>query len=295
MSTGGPPRRSGRPRPRRAGWITSAVYSRASPSTPPSSGIPSRVGISPWSPPARTGKTARALSSAVDRIPLLVRPSPDTVWCWLGGRKRLDVAAVLDHLPTAEWRGTSLAIGEPGEGPAGRPLTHRQAAVDTGMQLTPVQGSYSHLECSTAQLGGIAYEALQTLPLSAVYGGCQMAGFEAEIAMNSCHYSLTLDNAGPPYTAGYGIACSKEGDAITVTIPSLGCVVTIPAQTTTGSLALATEGEASARTVSVAGTVTKVTYTTNSTYCGLAGMAGPKTSTKGTISVNSTLSATYLG
>lgn len=69
----------------------------------------------------------RAVAKSVDGSLLIVPHDDGRVWAWLGGRRSLSSAEVLDgvasHLP-AEGR---LAIGEPGEGKRGWRLTHRQA------------------------------------------------------------------------------------------------------------------------------------------------------------------------
>jgi hypothetical protein len=49
-------------------------------------------------------------------------------------------------------------------------------------------------------------------------GLCITTMFESELlvsmVMNSCHYVLGVQNAGPPYSGTWGVACEKEGDAI---------------------------------------------------------------------------------
>lgn len=189
--------------------------------------------------------------------------------------------------------------GEKSESPASQPHIAAEAygasisGPDKGVLFTSEPGGAGIIECSSTQLSGGVSEALQTLPLSAAYSGCLAASvFSAEVAMNSCHYALALDNAGPPYTAGYDVACSKEGDTITITVPEIGCTLTIPAQSTSGSLNLAAEGKSSTRKVHASGTATNITYTAKG--CGAAGISKGTHST-GLMSVDTTLSATYLG
>ncbi len=58
---------------------------------------------------------------------LLVRCEEDTVWAWLGSRRKLDPDE-LESLASRQFpAGVSVAIGEPGEGLSGWRLTHRQA------------------------------------------------------------------------------------------------------------------------------------------------------------------------
>jgi len=77
-----------------------------------------------------TGKNARGavrgLASALDRELLPVSRGEDTVWGWLGGRRRL--GSDIERLLPATWPAdVSLAMGEPGRGVKGWRLTHGQA------------------------------------------------------------------------------------------------------------------------------------------------------------------------
>jgi sugar diacid utilization regulator len=56
-----------------------------------------------------------------------VSRSEETVWAWLGGKRRLDFADIERLLSGKESAGVSLAIGGPGHGIEGWRLTHRQA------------------------------------------------------------------------------------------------------------------------------------------------------------------------
>jgi PucR-like helix-turn-helix protein/diguanylate cyclase with GGDEF domain len=69
----------------------------------------------------------RGLGEGSDRQLLLVSRGDQTVWAWLGGRRRLAVADVERLLPAAAGAGVSLVVGEPGSGLDGWRLTHRQA------------------------------------------------------------------------------------------------------------------------------------------------------------------------
>jgi hypothetical protein len=78
-----------------------------------------------------TGEAAaaalREVASASDRRLLLVHPEPGTLWAWLGSRRGFE-REELEDLASRQWpTGVSLALGEPGEGPAGWRLSHRQA------------------------------------------------------------------------------------------------------------------------------------------------------------------------
>ena len=78
-----------------------------------------------------TGKGAkgavRALATALDRELLAVSRGDETVWGWLGGRRRL-VGSDIERLSPATWPAeVSFALGESGRGVDGWLLTHRQA------------------------------------------------------------------------------------------------------------------------------------------------------------------------
>ena len=69
----------------------------------------------------------RELARPLDRRLLLICREEETAWAWLGGRRALDLEA-LEHLVSQQLPpALSLALGEPGEGPAGWRLSHRQA------------------------------------------------------------------------------------------------------------------------------------------------------------------------
>jgi len=71
----------------------------------------------------------RALAAAADARLLAVEGGGEAVWGWLGGRQRLDPAALSPlAAEAAASAGACLALGEPGCELAGWRLTHRQAA-----------------------------------------------------------------------------------------------------------------------------------------------------------------------
>jgi PucR C-terminal helix-turn-helix domain/GGDEF-like domain len=70
----------------------------------------------------------RGLAAALDRRLLLVRPSEDLIWAWIGGRHPLAPEKLFRCISLADWAGRfPIALGEPGEGLAGWRLSHRQA------------------------------------------------------------------------------------------------------------------------------------------------------------------------
>lgn len=70
----------------------------------------------------------RELAAPLDRRLLLVRADEATTWAWLGSRDPIDPADDLVRAtPSLDPSPLAISLGEPGEGPAGWRLTHRQA------------------------------------------------------------------------------------------------------------------------------------------------------------------------
>jgi len=65
----------------------------------------------------------RAVAADLDRRPLVVCRPEGPVWAWLGGRRALAPEELEPRLPPE----VLVVVGEPGEGPAGWRLSHRQA------------------------------------------------------------------------------------------------------------------------------------------------------------------------
>jgi hypothetical protein len=69
-----------------------------------------------------------ALGERLDRHLLLGEPDPHTTWAWLGGRRPFECDD-FELFAVHPWpQGSAVACGEPGEGPSGWRLSHRQAA-----------------------------------------------------------------------------------------------------------------------------------------------------------------------
>jgi hypothetical protein len=87
----------------------------------------------------------RELCAALDRSLLSVRSEGETIWAWMGGRRRLSSREVLS-LAVSTWpTGIILALGEPGAGIDGWRLTHRQAkaALPIAKQADPKLTRYT--------------------------------------------------------------------------------------------------------------------------------------------------------
>lgn len=75
------------------------------------------------------GQDADAVCAVTDPLDCLrlAIEREDSVWVWLGSRRRIDVDHLRRSLPADSSLGFVLAVGEPGEGMAGWRLTHQQA------------------------------------------------------------------------------------------------------------------------------------------------------------------------
>jgi PucR C-terminal helix-turn-helix domain/GGDEF-like domain len=69
----------------------------------------------------------RGLAESLDHRLLLIRRDEGGVWAWLGGRRLPEPDRVHAHLDSDWPAGAAAAIGEPGQGPGGWRLSHRQA------------------------------------------------------------------------------------------------------------------------------------------------------------------------
>jgi hypothetical protein len=72
-------------------------------------------------------RALRGMAAQIGRAILLVPRGEETVWAWLGDRRRLAVADLQTVLLAKLPPGVTLAIGEPAHGLKGFRLTHRQA------------------------------------------------------------------------------------------------------------------------------------------------------------------------
>jgi hypothetical protein len=69
----------------------------------------------------------RSLAAGLDRRPLMVADSAETVWAWFGDRGRVPFSSIERAVSGTAPDGPILAVGEPGRGIDGWRTTHRQA------------------------------------------------------------------------------------------------------------------------------------------------------------------------
>jgi hypothetical protein len=85
-----------------------------------------------------------ALGRAIDSRALIVQRDERTVWAWFGTRRRIDPGEFDSHVRRVA-SSVSVALGEPGKGPLGWQLTHRQAkaAASVGRDVDSVVVRYA--------------------------------------------------------------------------------------------------------------------------------------------------------
>lgn len=106
------------------------------------------------------------------------------------------------------------------------------------------------MKCTGVELDSTASAATSDLAIEAAYSGCTFSGLASTVSMNSCHYTLHIANAGPPYTGTMGVACAKEGDAIEIDAAGV-CKVKIAGQAGVAGASLANVGAGTERGVSL--------------------------------------------
>jgi hypothetical protein len=109
----------------------------------------------------------RELAGQLGCQSLLVCPRGGVVWVWLGRRGRLDPAEmaglIRSSLPAQAW----LALGEPGEGPNGWGLTHRQARAASPLAAKGPQSLVCYHE--VALIASISKDELLAASLKSLY------------------------------------------------------------------------------------------------------------------------------
>jgi hypothetical protein len=116
---------------------------------------------------ARAQRALRSLAGALDRRLLLVLPGEDTLWGWLGGKRKVEAERAV-QLAASDWpEEASLAIGEPAHGVPGWRLTHRQALAALPVSLRGSQGIVRYAD--VALLASMLGDDLLTISLHKLY------------------------------------------------------------------------------------------------------------------------------
>jgi hypothetical protein len=193
----------------------------------------------------------------------------------------------------AEGRQVGLYIGTPAHAAQLESASYPTAI--TGNQvsgkehnLTVAAGSTT---CTTGTLSGEITQAVSELSLNATYSGCtsnQLGEVHpAQVKMNSCHYGLHIANTKAPYGGTADVVCSKEGDAIEVTIETVNpCVIKVGAQSGLSAMSYAN----GASTVNVTFNLSGINYKQVGVFCRGNNFSKEKSFTNGTLTGTSSLS-----
>lgn len=88
---------------------------------------------------------------------------------------------------------------------------------------------------------------------------CESSMGYMPISANGCSHTLTIDNAGPPYTGKFGFDC-PEGQAYELHAVEVGCDIKIPEQEGSATVNLENVGEGSEAGVDVEFDVSGLSY-----------------------------------
>ena len=184
----------------------------------------------------------------------------------------------------------------PGHVPQLRAETYPATLHGPGLPDLAIAGGA--VKCAGSTLAGPIAEGTGRLSLSAGYSGCELLNAEGEkllnasLKMNGCHYTLEAQNAGPPYTGAWGVACENPGEAIEVRVtPSNVKCLNIPPQSGLGGIALANGGEGAERGIGIAAEVKGVKYELVGGVCTKA----PEARSDGVLKGTTTLAGEYAG
>lgn len=135
--------------------------------------------------------------------------------------------------------------------------------------------------CGSSVFGGTLTASSSLVSGGGAFSKCKASGvFEATVAMQSCYFTVHGSGTGD-------INCVIPGQAIDISVPIMGCHITVPAQTGLKGLEFQNQGSGSSRTVLVTAKVSGISYTVGSSCVGKAGSYTDGTLT-GTMSVKGT-------
>jgi len=145
------------------------------------------------------------------------------------------------------------------------------------------------IECEDTVLQGELSGAADVLELEAEYDGCSATfsggTLPVSVEMNGCHYTVDVQNSGPPYSGTLAIACAEAGEAIEFEAFSgttLICTVEVGPQQGLQGVDLANAGEASERAIALEAEATGVAWEQK-------GICGKKSGTDGVLGAEVTL------
>ena len=127
------------------------------------------------------------------------------------------------------------------------------------------------VKCKKTSLGGGLSAPTSLLSLSGESSECAYEGVKTTVVMHACHYTLSTQGSGPPYTGTLGVACSKETERIEYEIYFLGkvrCWAKIVPQSGLTGVSLTNLGSGTERGIEAKAEVNGVKYEFQGELCG---------------------------
>lgn len=123
--------------------------------------------------------------------------------------------------------------------------------------------------CGTGEANGSLPVTAAAVSLVGTFASCKYGSESVTVKANSCSFSLSVANSGPPYTGGIGISCSKGGDAIELV--QSNCTIKVWPQNTSSTVQYENLGSGASRTVHAAVKAEKLSYRLSAGICQLLG------------------------
>ena len=143
-----------------------------------------------------------------------------------------------------------------------------------GSAIGPASSPAVPVECAQSSFEArLISNSTFSLALDAEYSECVSGARAAVVEMQSCHYTLEAENAGPAYSGIWGIACDDPEDAIEIEIyngQQLACTATVGAQQGVEGADLTNVGEKAERAIEVDAQAQDFEYQLSGSGCGTA-------------------------
>ena len=161
----------------------------------------------------------------------------------------------------------------------------------TGSSSVTIKISNAEVVCDQGLINGVIDDepgpllGTTSFKLTPLLNRCTTWGLDSTaVPYSSCQFGFAVENAGPPYTAAAGVACSKAGDAFVLEDPYGFCKVSIyPNAAKPHTATLLNTGSGSSRAVEVGLNLKSVKYTIVKKGGFLCPLVGEGTFENGTI------------
>ncbi len=151
----------------------------------------------------RAAETVRRLAAGLGRQLLLAPRSEETVWAWLGGRRRLTVEDLERALTARDSPGVSVAVGGPGRGLDGWRLTHHQA--EAAMLVAVRRPAPLTRYADVALLAGALGDHTLARSLNDIYLSPLGSGKDGEVARSTLRAYLAAGRNAATAAAALGV------------------------------------------------------------------------------------------